>query len=165
MTLSGARLGSLGRLLRGRRLGGIPQRDCGRSGTGVPPVVTAAVPRGTAKAQREHEKNDKEAQREHERLTGQRAARAQQIAIWRDGLNRSALTYEGWAHIYDNDRQRQEAIPRGEYSPNLVSDAWFQSLRPHLPAQYREQNQLHCDAPTVVAIANEIDRIEGEWQI
>jgi hypothetical protein len=79
----------------------------------VPPIVTAAVQPGTAKAQREHERNEKEAQHEHERLTGQRAARAQQIAIWRDGLNRSALTYEGWAHIYDNDGHRQEAIARG----------------------------------------------------
>lgn len=116
-----------------------------------------------AKAQRDAEKDEKDAQREHERITALRKARAEQIAYWRDGLNRSALAYQRWANIYDNERQRQKAIAEGVFVPNIVGDAWFQSLRPHLPDRFRTQSVLRCDAELVVELGDEINRVQREW--
>lgn len=146
----------------------------GAVGAGVPQVVTALVQHNTAKAQRKHEKDERDAQRQHEKserdaqrdhesLTNRRTARAQQIAHWRSGLNNSALTYQKWSAIYDNDKQRREAVEAGGWSPNVVSEAWFQSLRPRLPERFRNESHLHCDDQTVLEIGNEIDRIEREW--
>jgi hypothetical protein len=97
---------------------------------GVPPVVTVFVQRSSAKAQREHDKAERDTQREHDSLTALRSARAQQIATWRNGLSKSALTYQQWTNMFSSVRQRQEAVANGEWGPNVVSDAWFQSLRP-----------------------------------
>ena len=73
----------------------------GAVGAGVPKVVSSFVERGNAKAQREHEATQSELQRQHEgalrdgeRTSANRSARAQQIAYWRDGMNRSALAYQ-----------------------------------------------------------------------
>jgi hypothetical protein len=117
-----------------------------------------------AKAQRDTEKAEKDAQREHEQATALRKARAEHIAHWRDGMNRAALAYQSWVNIYDNERQRNEAISNGVFVPNVVGDAWFHSLRPHLPDRFRTQSVLRCDAELVVELANEIDRVQREWQ-
>lgn len=131
---------------------------------GVPPIVAALTARGTAKAQREHEKAERDAQREHDRVTAERNERAQQIAAWRNGLSHAALTYQHWSDIYDNDRQREQAIADGQFVPNVVSDAWFQGLRPHLAScELHEAARLLCDDQRVLEISNEIDRIEREW--
>lgn len=130
---------------------------------GVPPVVTVFVQRSTAKAQREHDKAERDTQREHDRLTALRSARAQQIATWRNGLSKAALTYQQWTNMFSSVRQRQEAVASGEWGPNVVSDAWFQSLRPHLPDRLRKQRNLQCDESLTVDISDEIDRVQREW--
>ena len=56
------------------------------------------------------------------------------------------------------------AVQAGEFVPNLVSDAWFQSLRPHLPDRLRKQSTLHCDAEMTMDISDEIDRIQRDWR-
>ncbi|WAC92218.1 hypothetical protein [Mycobacterium sp. Aquia_213] len=142
---------------------------------GVPPVVAAFVQRGTAKAQREHDKAEKDAQREHDkaetdaqrehdRLAAARSGRGKQIAYWRDGLARAALTYQSWSNIYDNERQREQAITDGHFVPNAVPDAWFQSLRPHLASrELHEAAVLRCDDHLVLELGNEINRLQREW--
>jgi hypothetical protein len=116
-----------------------------------------------AEAKRDAEKAEKAAQREDDRTTARDKARGEHITYWRDGLNRAALLYQQWANIYDNDQQRQEASATGLFVPNMVSEAWFQSLRVHLPDQLRQQSVLRCDEEMVLELGNEIDRVQREW--
>jgi cell division protein FtsB len=56
---------------------------------GVPPVVSAVIQRGTARAQRQLEKDERDAQREEDRTTAEREAHKKRIAEWREGLAKS----------------------------------------------------------------------------
>jgi hypothetical protein len=116
-----------------------------------------------AKAQRDAEKADKDAQREHERLTALRKSRWQQISSWREGLALSASAYQKFAAVFDDDNSHRNASARLLVTPNVVGDAWFQSLRPHLSDEFRTQSVLRCDAELVVKLGDEIDRVQRGW--
>lgn len=112
--------------------GGIEGAIAGAAIAGVPQVITAVIQRSTAREQRQHEKDEREAREEQDRLTTVRTGRAQQINHWRTGLSAATITFQEWANLYNNERQRKEAVERGEWAPNFVGEAWFQSLRPYL---------------------------------
>jgi hypothetical protein len=117
-----------------------------------------------SKAQRDAEKAEKDAQREHERATSLRKERAQLISYWREGLASSAARYQQWAAVFDDDdRLRRDAAARGLPTPNVVGDAWFQSLRQHLPAEFRQQSELRLHPVLVMQLGDEIDRMQRGW--
>ena len=79
------------------------------------------------------------------------------VKQWRTGLAESRDAYRQWA-----------GGPRTEDAPNVVGDAWFEALRPHLPAtgdaaKFRTAHEVHCDNPTLTLLSLEIGRIEKEW--
>lgn len=142
---------------------------------GVPPVIAAFVQRSTAKAQREHEKGEKDAQREHERLLRERAEKVDQIREWRDGLAEAHRRYSEYEFLQNSYRGRSTLPPRANVlKPNIVGEAWFQSLRQHLPefsgmagsdepAFYSDGAHIECDSEAAEVLAREISRIEHEW--
>jgi hypothetical protein len=83
--------------------------------------------------------------------------RCEAIQGWRAGLADARDVYQQWA-----------CGPRDGDPPNVVGDAWFEGLRPHLPAvgeaaKYRTAHEIHCDNPTLTLLSLEIGRIETEW--
>jgi hypothetical protein len=138
---------------------------------GVPPVVAAVVQRGTAKDQRQHDKDERDAQREHDRRVNERAERLEQLREWREGLSKSHAEYRKW----DSETRGRSSVPSHlGVKPTLDSGVWFQSLRPHLPkfgsmagsddpAYYSIGTNLECDDDAADVLAREINRIEREW--
>ena len=83
--------------------------------------------------------------------------RCETIHGWRTGLAGARDAYQQWAC------GTHEGSP-----PNVVGDAWFEGLRPHLPdtgeaAKYRAAHEVHCDYPTLTFLSLEIGRIEAAW--
>jgi hypothetical protein len=83
--------------------------------------------------------------------------RHEAIQGWRTGLAHARDAYRQWA-----------CGPRTDEAPNVVGDAWFEGLRPHLSttgdaAEFRAAHEVHCDNPTLVLLSLEIGRIEREW--
>jgi hypothetical protein len=83
--------------------------------------------------------------------------RCEAVHRWRTGLADARDAYQQWA-----------CGPRNGDPPNVVGDAWFEGLRPHLPAagdaaKYRTAHEVHCDNPTLTLLSLEIGRIETEW--
>jgi hypothetical protein len=85
------------------------------------------------------------------------AQRCEAIQGWRTGLTGARDAYRQWS-----------CGPRVGDPPNVVGDAWFEGLRPHLPTQgeaakYRNAHEVHCENPTLMLLSLEIGRIENEW--
>jgi hypothetical protein len=79
------------------------------------------------------------------------------VQSWRAGLANARDTYRRWA-----------SGSRDHDAPNAVGDAWFEGLRPHLPATgeaaaFRTAHEIHCDNPTVALLSLEIGRVERQW--
>ncbi|MBW0015458.1 MAG: hypothetical protein JO059_20175 [Mycobacterium sp.] len=85
------------------------------------------------------------------------AQRHDAVQRWRAGLAEARDAYRQWARG-----------PRTEDAPNVVGDAWFEALRPHLSnsgdaAEFRTAHEVHCDNPTLTLLSLEIGRIESNW--
>jgi hypothetical protein len=85
------------------------------------------------------------------------AQRCDAVQRWRTGLADARDAYRQWA-----------CGPRTADAPNVVGDAWFEALRPHLPttgeaAKFRLAHEVHCDNGTLTLLSLEIGRIENEW--
>lgn len=149
----------------------------GALAAGVPQVFAAVSTRATARAQREHEKADKEAQREHERRANERAEKVAQIREWRDGLAAASAAFADWQHLRDSYSGRDVIPPRGNVrKPIIDGEAWFLSLRQHLPKMspgsgasasdpefYGSGTHIVCDSYATEVLGNEVGRIEREW--
>jgi hypothetical protein len=149
----------------------------GALAAGVPQLLTAWIQRGTAKAQREHERMEKEAQRQHEeaernaqREHARRAAvlaeHARRVREWREGLAASHREYEEWAAEQKAAEGRPPSMGRPQ--PNIVSAVWFQSLRHYLPpngqtAWLSKDDDIQCESFVADVLSSEITRIEQEW--
>ena len=84
------------------------------------------------------------------------AQRCDAVNQWRTGLAAARDAYRQWA-----------SGPRTGDAPNVVGDAWFEALRPHLTtgdaAKFRTAHEVHCDNATLILLSLEIGRIEKEW--
>ncbi|WP_133259385.1 hypothetical protein [Mycobacterium colombiense] len=123
-------------------------------GTGIgaalgvaPTSIKAVLDWRTAKADREHR---------------EREVHRAQIKDWRDGLNSARIADQGWESA-QNDPLMQNTFLTREERPNIVGTPWFLSLRKHLPAEYQDEVEVHCDKETAYALGKEIERIEHEW--
>jgi hypothetical protein len=93
----------------------------------------------------------------HHMLANMYSQRAEEIRRWREGLAGARDMYRQWA-----------AGPRNGDPPNIVGDAWFEGLRPNLPAvgeaaKYRTAHEISCDNATVALLSLEIGRVEQQW--
>jgi hypothetical protein len=93
----------------------------------------------------------------HQMLANVYLQRAEAVKQWREGLAGARDAYRQWA-----------AGPRNNDPPNIVGDAWFEGLRPNLPAsgetaKYRTAHEISCDNPTVALLSLEIGRVEQQW--
>lgn len=146
---------------------GVLAAGLGALAAGLPQAATAWIQRGTAKAQREHERAENEARRRHEdaerereRRAAVRARHVDQIREWRDGLAASHREYDEW--------EAQRKITGRVVMPNIVSAAWFQSLRPYLSSDadrsiYLQGDEIQCHSSAAGVLGLEIARIEQEW--
>ena len=90
----------------------------------------------------------------HHMLANMYSQRAEEVRRWREGLAGARDAYRQWA-----------AGPRNGDPPNIVGDAWFEGLRPNLPAvgeaaKYRTAHEISCDNATVALLSLEIGRVE-----
>jgi hypothetical protein len=93
----------------------------------------------------------------HQMLANVYSQRAETIRQWREGLAGARDAYRQWA-----------AGPRNTDPPNIVGDAWFEGLRPNLPAvgeaaKYRTAHEISCDNATVALLSLEIGCVEQQW--
>jgi hypothetical protein len=93
----------------------------------------------------------------HQMLASVYSRRAEAVKQWREGLAVARDAYRQWA-----------AGPRNGDPPNIVGDAWFEGLRPNLPAvgeaaKYRTAHEICCDNATVAFLSLEIGRVEQQW--
>jgi hypothetical protein len=93
----------------------------------------------------------------HQMLASVYSRRAEAVKGWREGLAGARDAYREWA-----------AGPRNGDPPNIVGDAWFEGLRPNLPASgeaatYRTAHEISCDNATVAFLSLEIGRVEQQW--
>ena len=147
----------------------------GALAAGVPQVFGAISTRATARAQREHEKAEKDAEREHVRQAAERAEKVAQIREWRDGIAAASTAFADWDYLQDRYRGSAVIPSRANVrKPIIDGEAWFQSLRPHLPelsggasasdpAYYSGGTHIACDSHATEVLTNEVNRIEREW--
>ncbi|ORW86899.1 hypothetical protein AWB92_24755 [Mycobacterium sp. IEC1808] len=133
-------------------------------GAGIPPTVKGIFDWRAGKAQRQHETDDADQKRRDARLT----ERLQQVAQWRDGLAAGHAEYQEWLYILNNSPPKAQAFNNPKI-PDVAGTAWFQSLRPHLSgragiAELRGASEVHCESSIVVALGEEINRIEQAWR-
>jgi hypothetical protein len=93
----------------------------------------------------------------HQMVSNVYSQRAQAVQRWREGLAGARDAYRQWA-----------SGPRNTDPPNIVGDAWFEGLRPNLPAsgeaaKFRNAHEISCDNATVALLSLEIGRVEQQW--
>jgi hypothetical protein len=70
-------------------------------------------------------------------------------------------------HDLNNRPPTSQAFTNPEI-PDIVGSQWFESLRHHISeksdaAHLRSAVEIQCDKATVVALSNEINRLEKQW--
>jgi hypothetical protein len=158
----------------------------GALAAGVPQLVGTVVEAKSKRGQRAHdakeaeaardaEANQAEAQRQHEQRQAEAETRRLKVSEWRDGLAAAHKEFKEWEMVSDSSRRTGVSMELAP-EPNLVGQAWFQSLRENLsqdgepnrftkPNYYRTGSERIADDNAADVLGREISRIEREWNV
>jgi hypothetical protein len=158
----------------------------GALAAGVPQLVGTVVEAASKRHQRDHDAREAdaareaaatqaEAQRQHEQLQAEAETRRLKVREWREGLAAAHKAFKEWEMI-DRYSRREGLSKNLDPEPNLVGQAWFQSLREYLspegapnqfttPNFYRTGSERVADDDAADVLGREISRIEREWDV